>query len=353
VPLLGRMMPTPIRTDIGAGSLARLGDLLLDPRISASGRVVYLVDVHATRLQQALDGVVTTSDNVMRVEGGSLPAAADAAQAVADSHYDAIVGVGGGALLDTAKFVASRVGLPMVSVAANLAHDGIASPVAVLVNNGRRASFGVPMPVAVVVDTDIVRQGNPRLLRAGIGDVLSNLTSVEDWRLAHARGSDSYDGMSASLARVSAEAVLHHPGGIQDEDFLRTLAEALLMSGLAMAGAGSSRPCSGACHEISHAIDFLLPQKSSPHGEQVGVGALVSAHLQRNDALFGQMLAALRRHEMPTSPADLGLSTEEFIDAVTYAPQTRPARITVLEVLDLSPEDVRAEVTEVLRRIAA
>lgn len=344
-------MPTPIRTDIGAGSLDRLGDLLLDQRISASGRVVYLVDEKAARLQTALAGVVTTDDNVLHVEGGSLPAAVDAAAAIGESHYDAIVGVGGGALLDSAKFVASRVGLPMVSVAANLAHDGIASPVAVLVSNGRRVSFGVPMPVAVVVDTDVVRKSNPRLLRAGVGDVLSNLTAVEDWRLAYAHGVDSYDGMAASLARVAAEAVAHHPGTTDDEDFLRTLAEALLMSGLAMAGAGSSRPCSGACHEISHAIDFLMPTLSSPHGEQVAVGALMAAHLQRDDALFHSILSALRHHQMPTTPGDLGLTDEQFTQAVAYAPQTRPSRYTVLEAMSMTAEQVSDEVAHYLARV--
>ena len=344
-------MPTPIRTDIGAGSLSRLSALLADQRISASGRVVYLMDARATRLHEALRHVVTTSDNVMLVEGGSLSAATTAADVINESHFDAVVGVGGGALLDSAKFVASRVGLPMVSVAANLAHDGIASPVAVLLNNGRRVSFGVPMPVAVVVDTDVVRRGNPRLLRAGIGDVLSNLTSVEDWRIAYADGVDSYDGMSASLARIAAEAVVYHPGDIVDEDFLRTLAEALLMSGLAMAGAGSSRPCSGACHEISHAIDYLTPRLSSPHGEQVGVGALMSSHLQGNDALFGGILAALRRHGMPTSPDGLGLSDEQFSTAVHYAPQTRPARYTVLEKLEMPLDEVRRQVAAYIERV--
>ena len=49
------------------------------------------------------------------------------------------------------------------------------------------------------------------------------------------------------------------------------------MSGLAMAVAGTTRPCSGACHEISHAIDRPFPAKSAPHGEQVGVGSVIAA----------------------------------------------------------------------------
>ena len=346
-------MPAPIRTDIGAGALSRLGDLLADQRISASGRVVFVVDQRSDRVLDALRSVVSTTDNVVAIEAASLPAATEAAARITDSHFDALIGVGGGALLDSAKLISSRTGLPMVSVAANLAHDGIASPVAVLLSNGRRVSFGVPMPVAVVVDTSLVRHSSPRLRRAGIGDVLSNLTSVQDWRLAHARGADSYDGLSASMARVAAEAVLHHPGRIEDDDFLSTLAESLLLSGLAMAGAGSSRPCSGACHEISHAVDFLMPAKSSPHGEQVGVGALMSAHLQRNDPLFDGILEALRRHDLPTAPGDLGLTADEFVEAVAYAPQTRPSRVTVLEVLELTAKEVHDEVSDFLDRVGS
>ena len=50
-----------------------------------------------------------------------------------------------------------------------------------------------------------------------------------------------------------------------------------------MAAAGSSRPCSGACHEISHAIDALYPGKAA-HGEQVAVGALFASFLREDDA---------------------------------------------------------------------
>ena len=179
---------------------------------------------------------------------------------------------------------------------------------------------------------------------------MSNLTSVVDWRLAVGHGAEAYDGMSASLARVAAEAVLHHPGDIEHDGFLSTLGEALLMSGLAMAGAGSSRPCSGACHEISHAIDYLMPAKSSPHGEQVGVGSLMSAQLQGDEASFDSLLATLRRHGLPTTPHDLGLTTEEFVEAVAYAPRTRPARITVLELRSLSTEEIRNEVHAYVER---
>ena len=61
----------------------------------------------------------------------------------------------------------------MVAVATNLAHDGIASPVSSLLHEGGKGSFGVVLPMAVVVDLDYVRSSPPRMVRSGVGDVVS------------------------------------------------------------------------------------------------------------------------------------------------------------------------------------
>jgi glycerol-1-phosphate dehydrogenase [NAD(P)+] len=117
-----------------------------------------------------------------------------------------------------------------------------------------------------------------------------------------------------------------------------------VLSGLAMAVAGSSRPCSGACHEISHAIDALYPGKA-PHGEQVAVGALFASFL-REDEGVGELDSAFRRHGVPRLPGDLGLTDEQFLAAVARAPSTRPDRYTILEYLDMNEEQIRARVAE-------
>jgi glycerol-1-phosphate dehydrogenase [NAD(P)+] len=120
------------------------------------------------------------------------------------------------------------------------------------------------------------------------------------------------------------------------------------MSGLAMAVAGTTRPCSGACHEISHAIDRLFPAKSTPHGEQVGVGARFATFVRGDYATLVAMTEALRRCDLPLTPGDLGLTSAEFAAAVDFAPQTRPDRFTILEHLAMSPEQVREQVESFL-----
>jgi glycerol-1-phosphate dehydrogenase [NAD(P)+] len=189
-----------------------------------------------------------------------------------------------------------------------------------------------------------VRGCPPEQLRSGIGDALSNLSALADWELAGRERGEPVDGLAAALARAGAESLLHRMDELGSESFLTTLAEALVLSGLAMAVAGSSRPCSGACHEISHAIDALYPGKAT-HGEQVAVGALFASFLRR-DKLAEDLDAAFARHGVPRLPSDIGLSDDQFAAAVAEAPSTRPERYTILEHLALNENEIRQWVEE-------
>ena len=117
-----------------------------------------------------------------------------------------------------------------------------------------------------------------------------------------------------------------------------------MLSGIAMAVAGTSRPCSGACHEISHAIDRLFPEQAVSHGEQVGLGAAFATFLRGDEDAARRLGAFLRRHGLPVVPADIGLDVEQFTRAVLVAPTTRPGRYTILEHLELGEAETGAVV---------
>ena len=119
-----------------------------------------------------------------------------------------------------------------------------------------------------------------------------------------------------------------------------------------MAVCGSSRPCSGGCHEISHSLDDLHPDVGS-HGEQVGLGALFCTFLRGEQSRFDQLAACLARHELPRIPAELGLTDRQFVEAVLCAPATRPDRYTILEHLDLGPDEVRARLADYVDAVVA
>ena len=348
MPLLARMLPAPLIVEVRPGAVASLGALLADRRIANEGRIAVAVgpgqgDAIAAELE--LGGA-----ELFRVADGTHDVAVTLGKRLRAGHYEAVAGIGGGRTLDVTKFAAHMAGIPMVAVATSLAHDGIASPTASLEHESGKGSYGVPMPVAVVVDLDRVRAAPDHLAIAGIGDVVSNLSAVAGWELAAAATGEPLDGLAAAMARSAAQAVLHQPGDARCDAFLTVLAESLILSGLSMTVAGSSRPASGGDHEIMHAIDQLYPGTAS-HGELAGVGALFCAYL-REDAEQARLISGcLGRHGLPRIPAELGLSDADFTKAVGCAPSTRPGRYTILERLGLPEAEVARRVEDYGRSV--
>jgi glycerol-1-phosphate dehydrogenase [NAD(P)+] len=345
VPLLARTVTTPLAIEVRRGAVADLGQLLADRRISGGGDVAVVVGPGQGEAIAELIRPTLRSADIFTVTGGTLAAAHELGDQLRLRSYDAVVGIGGGKTIDTAKYAATRYAIPMVTVATSLANDGIASPVASLQHDGGKGSYGVHIPVAVLVDLDFVETGPDRQTQAGIGDAVSNLNAVADWELAHRVRGEPIDGLAVTLARTGAEALLNHPGKITDDAFLTTLAEALILGGISMAVCGSSRPASGGDHEIAHAIEHFHPGTGS-HGEQVGLGALFCTWLRSDLDRFAQLATCLRRHGLPVVPAELGLTDEQFVAAVEYAPRTRPDRYTILEHLDLPAPQIGSRLAD-------
>jgi glycerol-1-phosphate dehydrogenase [NAD(P)+] len=344
------MLASPLHLDIRAGAVDNLAALLHERAITSGGTVMVAVGTGQGAEIWERVGPSMPNATVFQVEEGSLASAGALQEALGQQGYDAVVGIGGGKTIDVAKYAATRAALPMVAVATNLAHDGICSPVASLEHPHGKGSYGVALPLAVVVDLDYVRTAPAAMVRGGIGDVISNVSAIEDWLLAERERGESVDGLALAFARTAGEAILHRTDSVADDDFLIALAEALVLSGMAMSVAGTSRPCSGACHEIVHAVDQLFPGVSN-HGELAGIGALFATFLRGDDERCVQIRDCLAHHGLATGPRAIGLTEEEFAAAVVAAPGTRPDRYTILEHLALAEDEVRDRVKEFVSRV--
>ena len=199
MPVLARMLASPLFVDIRRGAVEDLSDLLHERYISATGAV--LVAVGPSQGQEIWRRIADSlpEAEVFEVADASLASAGELQQVLGRRSYDAVVGIGGGRTLDVAKYAATRAAVPMVAVATNLAHDGLCSPVASLEHPHGKGSFGVALPLAVLVDLDYVRAAPPRLVRAGVGDVVSNLSALADWSLAAEHRGEPVDGLAVGL----------------------------------------------------------------------------------------------------------------------------------------------------------
>ena len=254
------------------------------------------------------------------------------------SGADAIVAIGGGRCIDVGKLAAVRAGVPIVAVPTQLSHDGICSPVAVVPNDdGLAESLGAIPPRLVFVAIPTLLNAPVASVRAGLGDLLANPLALRDWALAAERGLEETEQEAWDLSVESFQLVKSHldadpRDSSKDPVFLRELADALILSGKAMICVGSSRPASGAEHEISHAIDEIYGGRAL-HGAQVAFGCIVSVALYGEDTeAFRDQLARLG---LPEHPSELGLDEEDVVRLLVAAPETRPGRFTVLEDADL------------------
>ncbi len=258
-----------------------------------------------------------------------------------EKRFDIVYGVGGGSVIDVAKYAAYKLNLPFVSVPTSLANDGFASPFSVI-NLGQDGTMTLcaNTPLAVVVDINLVKSEDPgyrRRIRSGIGDLLSNLTAVLDWQLADRQKKERYESYSGFQAICGARLVMKElqtgKDFFYDDQFLELLACSLIASAEAMSRYGSSRPASGFEHKLYHAYNELTGfRPGATHGELVAVGALFSSHAhgQFQDHLY----ESYKISGLPWNDKGLkecGIQREILIDAITKSRKVKPDRYTILE----------------------
>ena len=267
--------------------------------------------------------------------------------AIAARDHDALIAIGGGRPIDVAKAAALVTGLPVVVVPTQLSADGIASPIAVIAGpDGEVVSERSALPVAVIADLETLAAAPIGFARAGVGDLLGNSSALVDWRIAADADQESVDDFAAllsSCALLLIEGLDLSPlgSGKLTIELARRLLDGLVLSGIAMEIAGSSRPCSGSEHLISHALDRLEPGTAT-HGEQVAFGTLVATKLQGGDVDHVRNLVAAAG--MSKAVDGFGIPVEQRLaEIVKTAPATRPGRCTILDLEPLSGRELRAE----------
>lgn len=257
-----------------------------------------------------------------------------------EAGSDIVIAVGGGKCLDMGKYSAFKANLPFISSPTQTSHDGVCSPRAVLKLNSSVYSLAARTPVAIVVDIDTIRSSPKRKIRAGVGDLFSNIVAVKDWQLGRDEKDENYDDFAAMIATFAAESILGRQEiEITDPKFLEKFVHGLILSGIAMEIAGSSRPCSGAGHKISHSIDKMGCAPEALHGEQAALGALVAGVLHGMD--WRNMRDFLKNVGLPTHCSAIGISPESFLEALKISTTIRPERYTILEKLSLDEQGYR------------
>jgi glycerol-1-phosphate dehydrogenase [NAD(P)+] len=331
-PSLTKYIPNVVR--LKEGAVNRLG-IYLNRALHYQVIVVYSDGLISSIVDDARNGLDSKAIQVAQwyTVGDNC---VETAQRIIDAPrkaVDAVVGIGGGKALDIAKYAADRMQLPYWAVPTSLSNDGFCSPQSSLTVDGIRTSFKTVMPFGLVIDSTVCRAA-PRILTiSGIGDLVAKFTAVQDWKLAFRAQGEPINDFAALLSDGSVHAFLSVSSF--DSEGIRLLATALMMNGVSMSLAGSSRPASGSEHLISHALD-RLSAKPRLHGLQVGMATYIVSRLQgehtdRIRTLFDEIGFW---DAIACSP----FSKTEWLEAVRMAPSIKENYYTVLATRDVLPE---------------
>lgn len=195
------------------------------------------------------------------------------------------------------------------------------------------------MPYGVVVDTSVTHAAPEALWWSGVGDLVSKVTAIHDWKLAFRAAGTLVDDFAALLSDATVFQFIGRP--IRDLAGEALLANALMLNGVAMEVCGSSRPASGSEHLISHALDSM---SASPrlHGLQVGVATYLVSLLQKQGTeLIGDLFERTRFWDAFLHQP---WSRREWIEAVRIAPSIKTDFYSIL-----SERDCVAEVENLLK----
>ncbi len=246
------------------------------------------------------------------------------------SGTEAIVGIGGGKVLDVAKYIAFLSDLPFISVPTSTAHDGFASSGCSLYINERRSSVHARIPYGIIVDTAVIKKSPEKFIYSGIGDIVSKVTAVFDWQFEEEQGVTRVDDFAVMMAKKSVNSIVRMPySDIKEDFFIKELVDSLTMSGIAMEIAGNSSPASGSEHLISHALDKMT-KKPQLHGIQVGIATYIMSivHNHRHERVRKFLTDTGFFNFVKT----LNLNAADYEQAIDIAPSIKPNRMTYIHV---------------------
>jgi len=332
-------MQLPREVIVGTDILGTVGETCR--RLGFDGKALIITgpkayNIAGKKVIESLTAVGLSSD-YMTVDQSTMEYVKLAEGRIAEGKPCLVLGVGGGKDIDVAKLSSANMKLPFISVPTTASHDGISSPYASIKGFDRPYSVKAQAPVAILADAKLIAESPYRLLASGCGDIIAKYTAVRDWRLAHKIKNEYYGDYAADLALMSAKLVMKNAQAIRNrsQEGIRTVIEALISCGVAMSIAGSTRPCSGAEHLFSHALDAIAT-KPALHGEQCGVGTIMCAYLHGAD--WKLVKSVLRRIGAPTTCKELELDTSDILKALTLSHKIRSDRYTILGETGLTSE---------------
>ena len=220
------------------------------------------------------------------------------------SGIDMIIALGSGVIQDLCKYVSHFSSIPYIDVATAPSMDGYASDGAAMILKGMKETVKAGLPKAIIADVDVLCEAPLEMIKAGYGDIIGKYSALCDWRLSNIVNGEYLCeyiyGTTAEMVektRALAKGLLERDG-----ESIAALMEALVVVGIMMSFAGSSRPASGSEHHLSHffeIVGIVNGEDYFPHGIDVAYSTVVTSSIREEimESKFPTKRFSLSREE--------------------------------------------------------
>ena len=311
----------------GAGAVGRIGEVL--DQLGSTRPLILGDPIVGEIMGDSLDDI----SGATRVEFGGecSPEEIDrVAGAASENGADALVGIGGGKTMDTAKAVAHPAGLPLVIVPTIASTDAPTSSLSVVYDEEgafKEYRFFGKNPAAVVVDTAVIAGAPVRFLVAGIGDGLSTYfeadASSRTRKETMAGGAPTIAALA--IARLCYDTLLEHGLAARlavERQAVTPAVEKVVEANTLLSGLGFESGGLGAAHSIHNGLTALEGTHHYWHGEKVAFGVIAMIMLEERPAeVLAEVVDFCLEVGLPVTLEDIGLDdvSREDLEKVAEA----------------------------------
>ena len=147
--------------------------------------------------------------HVLSIEGATMKAVEAACAVYKEVNAQFSVAVGGGTVIDVAKYSSYKENIPFVSVPTVASHDGISSARASIKSENQSFSYEARPPTLVIGDVETMSKAPKRFAISGACDLVSNRTAILDWYLSQRITGEHVSEYASALANLTADSMIN------------------------------------------------------------------------------------------------------------------------------------------------